>query len=132
MIVMLAMLLMQNQPPIAVAAIRACPECPRPLKGDCDCDGEIGFGDIQAFLTALIDGRTEWMRRYKCDVQPCRGLPGDVGCSYYAADLNCDGLVDFGDINPFVLALVDYQEYLAQPCRYVNRFENIEGVATDD
>jgi len=29
-------------------------------------------------------------------------------------DLNCDGLVDFGDINPFVLALSNWPEWLAR------------------
>jgi hypothetical protein len=29
-------------------------------------------------------------------------------------DLNCDGRVDFGDINPFVLALTNWGQYLQQ------------------
>ncbi len=32
-------------------------------------------------------------------------------CAFEAGDLNCDGVVDFGDINPFVAALVDPDGY---------------------
>jgi murein tripeptide amidase MpaA len=37
--------------------------------------------------------------------------PDPNGCPFPAGDLNCDGTVDFGDINPFVLALIDPVSY---------------------
>jgi hypothetical protein len=43
-------------------------------------------------------------------------------CPAYLADLNCDGFVDFDDINPFVTALVGRTGYEAQYplCRWLN------------
>ena len=38
----------------------------------------------------------------------------NCGPSYCRGDLNCSGTVDFGDINPFVLALSDPNAYRAQ------------------
>lgn len=87
-----------NIPPVAVAAARDCPECPRGIKGDINCDGVVGFGDIEAFIVALTSD--PW------------------GCYWSNADVNCDGLVDFGDINPFVLALADYTPYASRPCKH--------------
>jgi hypothetical protein len=48
---------------------------------------------------------------------------------YAAGDLNCDGLVNFGDINPFVLALQDQLGYgQAFPnCNYCNADCNHDG-----
>jgi hypothetical protein len=44
-------------------------------------------------------------------------------------DLNCDGLLNFGDINPFVMALSDPDEYAAlyPGCPLVNRDINNDG-----
>jgi hypothetical protein len=112
-------LFIENQPPVAKAFAGACPDCPPALRGDCNCDGLVDFGDIDAFVIMLIDGRTVWMRRYKCDVQPCRPVVGEPGCYFYNADLTCDGNVDFADINAFVVALTDYGEYQATYCQHV-------------
>ena len=45
-------------------------------------------------------------------------------------DLNCDGLIDFGDINPFVLALTNPAGYAAAypGCPLANRDINGDGV----
>jgi len=52
---------------------------------------------------------------------PASGLPGDM---------NCDGLVDFGDINPFVLAMTDPAGYqMAFPdCDIMNGDINGDGL----
>jgi hypothetical protein len=45
-------------------------------------------------------------------------------------DLNCDGLIDFADINPFVLALTDPNGYAAQfpDCNIMNADINEDGL----
>jgi hypothetical protein len=45
----------------------------------------------------------------------------DLSCAH-RGDLNCDGLVDFDDINPFVAALVDQAAYETRypDCRWLN------------
>jgi murein tripeptide amidase MpaA len=51
------------------------------------------------------------------DVQVWAADPN--GCPYEVGDLNCDGAVSFGDINPFVLALAD-------PTGYANAFPDCD------
>lgn len=48
------------------------------------------------------------------------GIPDE--CEAHPGDLNCDGVVDFGDINPFVIALTGYDAYRAAfpACRWLN------------
>jgi hypothetical protein len=58
--------------------------------GDLNCDGEIGFGDINPFVVALTH---------------TPGTPWEYDCSWLAADCNQDFVVDFRDINAFVLLL---------------------------
>ncbi len=57
------------------------------LRGDANCDGEVNFGDINAFVEALVEGIY------------CDGT-GDN------ADVDENGSVGFEDINPFVDLLV--------------------------
>jgi hypothetical protein len=64
--------------------------------GDANCDGELGFTDINYFVSALI-GEGTWAGAWPEGEPPCEYL-----C---AADVNEDGVVDFADINPFVLLL---------------------------
>ncbi len=65
---------------IQVIGIPAAPQiCP----GDANCDGQVDFGDINAFVAALVEGTY------------CDGT-GDN------ADVLQDGSVGFEDINPFV------------------------------
>lgn len=60
--------------------------------GDMNCDGTTSFGDINAFVYALVDEP-----RYHTLHPDCRILN---------ADCNHDGAVTFGDINAFVDLLV--------------------------
>jgi len=47
-------------------------------------------------------------------------------------DLNCDGVLDFADIDPFVLALTDQAAYQAQypSCNWLNPDCNADGLVT--
>jgi hypothetical protein len=59
--------------------------------GDLNCDGTVGFGDINPFVLALSDPAA-WQAAYpNCDRLNC--------------DINADGGLDFADINPFVVLL---------------------------
>jgi len=64
-------------------------------RGDLDCNGQVSFGDINAFVLALSDWNT-WKQRYP-------------DCPERNADINGDGQYGgtngFGDINPFVILL---------------------------
>ena len=56
--------------------------------GDLNCDGELGFEDINPFVLALSTPET-YAATYP-------------GCPLANRDINHDGLFTFGDINPFV------------------------------
>ncbi len=63
--------------------------CPLIVKnGDLNCDGAIGFEDIDPFVLALVD--------------PARYAELFPGCPIEAADCNSDGRVSVGDIGCFV------------------------------
>ena len=53
------------------------------------------------------------------------------GCPYRHGDLNCDGTVDFGDINPFVLALTSPTQYDVDypDCDFLLADMNCDGTA---
>ena len=53
------------------------------------------------------------------------------GCPYRHGDLNCDGTVDFGDINPFVLALANPTQYDVDfpDCDFLLADMNCDGTA---
>ncbi|MBK9126507.1 MAG: hypothetical protein IPM13_01740 [Phycisphaerales bacterium] len=55
-------------------------------KGDMDCDGDVDFDDIDAFVEALGGNPFDW----------------PYNCYWRAADCNDDGSVNFDDIDPFV------------------------------
>jgi hypothetical protein len=61
------------------------------LRGDLNCDGAVGFGDINPFVRLLGDP-AGWQAAYP-------------DCPIENGDINSDGLVNFGDINPFVALL---------------------------
>jgi hypothetical protein len=62
------------------------------LVGDMNCDGTVGFGDINPFVLYLSDLAT-WQATYS-------------GCSPAHGDINSDGTYpSFADINPFVTLL---------------------------
>ncbi len=62
-----------------------------PTPGDLNCDGEINFGDINAFVLRLTNP-AGWQATYP----DCNPLNGDI---------NGNGTVGFDDINPFVQLL---------------------------
>jgi hypothetical protein len=64
---------------------------PSLLAGDLNCDGEIGFKDINPFVLALTNPAAYAAQYPDCDVQ--------------VADINGNGSVGFDDINPFVALL---------------------------
>jgi hypothetical protein len=64
---------------------------PPNLLGDLNCDGSVGFGDINPFVLALSN--------------PDLYASTFPGCSLLHGDINQDGSVNFGDINPFVALL---------------------------
>ncbi len=57
-------------------------------RGDCDCDGDIDFDDINPFVAAL---------------------GGATPCSFDNCDVDGNGQINFDDINPFVAVI-------GQPC----------------
>jgi agmatine deiminase len=61
------------------------------IVGDLNCNGTIGFDDINPFVMALTNP-AGWQAAYP-------------GCNPLAGDINGSGAVDFGDINPFVTLL---------------------------
>jgi len=85
--------------------------------GDYELSGTIGQPDVGAVLTggdfALTGGF--WF------------VP--AGPSTCVGDLNCDGQVDFGDINPFVLYLSNYAAWQAtyEGCNPLNGDINGDG-----
>jgi hypothetical protein len=67
---------------------------PAVCTGDLNCDGAIGFGDINPFVLYLSNNPA-WASMY-------------VGCNSLNGDINGDGTYgpsSFGDINPFVTLL---------------------------
>lgn len=62
--------------------------------------GDLKIDEVRRTITAGTYGRGAWRK-----LLPSPDLVGDV---------NCDGFVDFGDINPFVLALIDPAGYASQ------------------
>jgi predicted outer membrane repeat protein len=63
------------------------------------------------------------------DGQPRADMGVDEYGSFVYGDLNCDGAVDFGDINPYVLALTDPAAYgtTFPACDVLNADINVDG-----
>jgi len=67
-------------------------ECSSPWPdGDMNCDGQVGFADINPFILAITDPII-WQATYE-------------GCPLANGDINNDGVFNFGDINPFIALL---------------------------
>ena len=62
----------------------------------------------------------------------CSSATSDPATLWLAGDLNCDGVISYGDINPFVLALNGISEYGAQypGCNWYNADANNDGLVT--
>jgi hypothetical protein len=61
------------------------------VPGDLNCDGDVGFGDINAFVLRLSNPAA-----YAATYPDCPDANGDI---------NSNGTVGFDDINPFVTLL---------------------------
>jgi len=80
-----------HRPVIADFMLPAAPTWP---VGDMNCDGTVGFADINAFVLALTNpGGYD-------DLYP--------GCPILNGDINGDGTFGFADINPFVMLLTGF------------------------
>ncbi len=89
-----------------------------------------GYGEVPgvaSFRVEPLDALTSFGNRVRCEITSDDAEDGfvidDVLITQVVlGDLNCDGVVDFDDINPFVLALSDPASYqLAFPdCNYLN------------
>ncbi len=79
-----------------VVIIAATASCRGFEPGDTNCNGEIGFDDINPFVDALVAGESGWRA-------------SDLATTYCpfncVNDVDQDGVVGFGDINPFVALL---------------------------
>ena len=64
------------------------------VAGDMNCDGKADLGDISLFQEALV-----------CSDNPECCEQNHPDCPFLNADINGDGVVNFGDIDPFVALL---------------------------
>ena len=96
----------------------ACDNCPLMSNADqADLDGD-GTGDAcQDVVGAcvLTDGSCEPMSRVQCadSAGLYQGDGAPCATEFPPGDVNCDGAINFGDIDPFVQAITDYAGYLA-------------------
>ena len=70
--------------------------------GDLDCDGIIGFSDIDYIVAAIPDNQTALRALFAS-----RHGGGQPSCPFTNCDINADGHVNFADIDPFVDALTN-------------------------
>jgi hypothetical protein len=75
----------------------AWPPVPRVCPGDCDCDGHVGFSDIDYFVEAIPDNPYSWAALYMY-----RHGGAQPPCPFASCDADGDGHVGFLDIDPFV------------------------------
>ncbi|MBK9127577.1 MAG: hypothetical protein IPM13_07220 [Phycisphaerales bacterium] len=90
-------LLLGNQTPGGLLPhyINFIPSAPAVCPGDCDCDGDVDFDDIDFFVAAL-GGEQAWADFY------ASVYGGQPPCSYENCDVDGVGGVTFDDIDPFV------------------------------
>lgn len=110
-----------------------------PLLADLDLDGHlellVGCNDSKIYCwdlgpESLNRCALPWPQ-WRCDAA---NTALAVVSTAARGDLNCDGLVDFGDINPFVLALSDPAGYAAafHDCDLMNGDCNCDGLVDFD
>ena len=81
------------------------------LEGTAQTAGVVGID--YATNTLTLDQSLAWTSGQGVSLDYCGAAP-DVGAFEHGAvvgDLNCDGVLDFGDINPFVMRLCDPPAY---------------------
>ncbi len=84
--------------------------------------GRLGTGDIDARVELAASGGTNGRTRVYGAARPNQDSTGIltgasvrvVGPRFNTGDVNCDGSVDFNDINAFVAALVGPSAYASQ------------------
>jgi photosystem II stability/assembly factor-like uncharacterized protein len=67
------------------------------VPGDCNCDGEVSFADIDYFVVAIGDAEQAWR-----DLYASQHSGASPPCTFWNADLTGDGHVTFADIDGFV------------------------------
>jgi hypothetical protein len=114
--------------------------------GDVNRDGRTNGGDIAAMNLALGScvGQPQFNADADLDKDGCVTaadyalLAGNLGCScdgnsvYVPGDMNCDGVLNFADINAFIVALQSESAYAAAYpyCRWLNADCNGDGHVT--
>jgi hypothetical protein len=68
---------------------------PPVCRGDANCDGTIGFADIDYFVAAIPNNYAAWSALFG----------GQPDCPFDNCDVDGDGNVSFADIDPFVAAI---------------------------
>jgi hypothetical protein len=88
-----------------------------------NCDGSPWYADFSG-NAQLGDGDPIQTASNGCNGS---GAPGE--CKRHGGNLNCDGSVNSGDINPFMLLMTNYRVHLATfpDCLAINGAINIDG-----
>ena len=76
---------------IAITVVQGPTVC----RGDCNCDGQVNWRDIDYFVAAMTS-QAAWEAMF---------LPGMPSCLYGNNDVNADGTVNWRDIDPFVAVM---------------------------
>jgi hypothetical protein len=104
--------------------------------GDINRDGRPDCGDRELIFAMFghVLGEAEYHVELDYDLDGDNAADDlavfhDVTCPWPLGDMNCDGSVDFGDINPFTLAQQGEAAYLAEypNCRWLNGDINCSG-----
>jgi len=84
-----------------------------PFPTDCNGNGIADTEDLDSGTSQDCNGNS---KPDECDInggtsddENDNGVPDE--CEIVLGDLNCDGVVNFGDINPFVLLLSNWLEW---------------------
>ena len=96
---------------------------------DCDDNGVPDECQPDSDADGVIDACDNCPSVSNADQDDADGDGVGDACDWSAGDLNCDGFVNFGDINPFVLALTGHGQYVVQypNCDWMLADCNIDG-----